>query len=274
MGKRIFARLKMRWHSCTPEATVKRTKLLQTGHEAARGGDEWCISIKRGMGMLLPVQVTFRNMKDLAGLEEMAQKEAAKLERFYDRISSCRVVVERPQRAESSTLFHVRIDLCLPNGELVVKHTPSLHGTLQDTKTEKSRREAESVLVHKSPQRAIHEAFHEMRRRLQDYSRRQEGSVKSVQKMAGGTVKEIFPEEGYGFLETRDSRQIYFHRASVLDGHFDRLRVGTSVRFAEEQGEKGPQASTVKVVHPRKQAQAAAGVEVLPRNLAGVKSKR
>ena len=96
--------------------------------------------------MLLPVQVTFRNMKDLAGLEEMVQEEAAKLERFYDRISSCRVVVERPQRAESSKLYHVRIDLGLPNGELVVKHTPTLHGTLQDVKADKSRKEAESVL--------------------------------------------------------------------------------------------------------------------------------
>jgi cold shock CspA family protein/ribosome-associated translation inhibitor RaiA len=224
--------------------------------------------------MLLPVQVTFRNMKDLAGLEEMVQKEAAKLERFYDRISSCRVVVERPQRAESSKIYHVRIHLGLPNGELVVKHTPTLHGALQDIKTEASRQEAESVLARKSPQRAIHEAFHEMRRRLQDYSRRQGGSVKSIQKMAEGTVKEISPDKGYGFLETTDGRQMYFHRASVLDGHFDRLRVGTRVRFAEEMGDKGPQASTVKVIHPRKQAQTAASIEVLPRRLAVAKSKR
>jgi cold shock CspA family protein len=224
--------------------------------------------------MLVPIQVAFRNIKDLAGLEEMVQKEAAKLERFYDRISSCRVVVERPQRAESSKFYHVRIHLALPNGELVVKHTPTLHGTLQDIKTEKSRREADSVLEHKSPQRAIHEAFHEMRRRLQDYSRRQEGSVKSIQKMAKGTVKEIFPDQGYGFLETTDDREIYFNKASVLDGHFNRLRVGTVVRFAEEMGDKGPQASTVKVIHPRKQAQTAAAVEVLPRRLAAAKSKR
>ena len=105
--------------------------------------------------MLLPVQVTFRNMKDTAGLEELVQKEAATLERFYDRISSCRVMVERPQHAESSKLYHVRIDLGLPKGELVVKHTPTLHGALQDAKVEKSRREAESVLLHKSPERAI-----------------------------------------------------------------------------------------------------------------------
>jgi len=227
----------------------------------------------RSMRMLLPVQVTFRGMKDLTGLEEMVQKEAAKLERFYDRISSCRVVVERPQRAESSKLYHVRIDLGLPNGELVVKHAPTIHGTLQDVKTEDSRQEAESVLVHKSPERAIHEAFHEMRRQLQDYSRQQEGSVKSLQKMAEGTVQEIFPDQGYGFLESTDGRGIYFNQASVLNGHFDRLRVGTPVRFVEEMGDKGPQASTVKVIHPRKQAQTASAVEILPRAL-GTKPKR
>jgi cold shock CspA family protein len=130
------------------------------------------------------------------------------------------------------------------------------------------------VLAHKSPQGAIHEAFHEMRRRLQDYSRRQEGSVKSNQKMAEGTVKEIFPDQGYGFLETKDGRQIYFHRASVLDSHFNRLRLGTGVRFAEEMGDKGPQASTVRIIHPRKQAQTAAATEVLPCKLTAAKSKQ
>jgi cold shock CspA family protein/ribosome-associated translation inhibitor RaiA len=223
--------------------------------------------------MLLPVQVTFRNIDNPAGLEEIVQKEAANLDRFYDRISSCRVVVERPQRAPSSTIYHVRIDLTLPNGELVVKHTPTLHGSTQDLKEGKSKREAKSVLEHKNPQRAIREAFQEMRRRLQDYSRRQVGFVKNLEKLAEGTVKEVFPDEGYGFLETTDGRQIYFNQASVLDRHFDRLRVGTRVRCAEEMGNKGPQASTVKVIHPRKQAQTAATTEVLPRRLAAAKSK-
>ena len=60
--------------------------------------------------MLLPVQVTFRNIEDSGGMEEMVRKEAAKLERFYHRITSCRVVVERPQKVQSGKLYHVRID--------------------------------------------------------------------------------------------------------------------------------------------------------------------
>jgi cold shock CspA family protein len=212
--------------------------------------------------MLLPVQVTFRNIKDHAELEDYVRKEAAKLERFYDRISSCRVMVERSQRTESGKLYHVRIDLGVPNGELVVKHTPTLHGTLQDMKQQKSRREAESVLVHKSPRRAIHEAFQEMGRRLQDYARLQEGAVKAKRGIEEAMVKEIFPEEGYGFLETNDGRAVYFNQASVLDGHFPQLRLGARVGFAEEVGEKGPQASTVKLIHPTKQARAVAKTEV------------
>ena len=59
--------------------------------------------------------------------------------------------------------------------------------------------------------------------------------------------------EDCGFIETADGREIYFHRNAVLDGAFDRLSVGSEVRFIEEQGDKGAQASTVRLVgkhHP------------------------
>jgi cold shock CspA family protein len=62
-------------------------------------------------------------------------------------------------------------------------------------------------------------------------------------------VEKLFPEEGYGFIRTiGDDQQIYFHRNSVLHDDFDRLGVGTEVRFAAEQGEEGPQASSVQMV--------------------------
>jgi cold shock CspA family protein/ribosome-associated translation inhibitor RaiA len=219
--------------------------------------------------MLLPVQVTFRNIENPGALDEYVRKEATKLERFYDRISSCRVIVERPQKAASSKLYHVRIDLGLPQGGLVVKHMPTLHGSLQDAKQEKSRREAKSVLVHKTPRRAIHEAFQEMGRRLQDYARRQAGAVKTRADGREGIVKTIFPDQGYGFLETPDGREIYFHKNDVMDQHFDLLRIGSPVSYAEEAGEKGPQASTVRVIHPSKQARKAAASVVVRKKAAG-----
>jgi cold shock CspA family protein len=48
--------------------------------------------------------------------------------------------------------------------------------------------------------------------------------------------------------------QIYFHRNAVLDAAFDRLKVGSEVAFAEEEGVKGPQASTVRVVGGHRRA--------------------
>lgn len=61
-------------------------------------------------------------------------------------------------------------------------------------------------------------------------------------------MSELVPEEGYGFLETPDGHEIHFHRNSVLHPGFDRLEIGTEVRFAEELGEKGVQASTVAII--------------------------
>jgi cold shock CspA family protein len=61
-----------------------------------------------------------------------------------------------------------------------------------------------------------------------------------------GRIIRILREEGYGFIEATDGRELYFHRNSVLDDAFDHLEVGSEVRFAEENGEKGPQASTVR----------------------------
>jgi cold shock CspA family protein len=62
-----------------------------------------------------------------------------------------------------------------------------------------------------------------------------------------GKIKELFPYEDYGLIETSDGREIYFHRNSILEGDFDKLEAGDSVHFTEEKGEQGPQASTVHV---------------------------
>jgi cold shock CspA family protein len=64
----------------------------------------------------------------------------------------------------------------------------------------------------------------------------------------GAVVTKLFRDEGYGFIKTREGRDIYFHRNSVLHHDFDRLTIGTAVRFEEEEGEKGPQATSVQVV--------------------------
>jgi len=91
----------------------------------------------------------------------------------------------------------------------------------------------------------VRDAFNAARRRLQDRRRRVQGQVKRHDAPPQGRVIRMFPEEGYGFIESADGREIYFHRNAVVNGGFDRLAVGAAVRFAETEGDKGAQASTV-----------------------------
>jgi cold shock CspA family protein len=63
-----------------------------------------------------------------------------------------------------------------------------------------------------------------------------------------GTVRRIDKQEGFGFLETMNGREIYFHRNSLLNDAFSHLASGTRVTFAEKVGDRGPRASTVKLL--------------------------
>ena len=95
---------------------------------------------------------------------------------------------------------------------------------------------------------AIRDAFDAARRRIEDHLRELRRDVKAHELPSVGHVVRIFPKEGYGFLETPDNREVYFHRHSVLGEHFDDLTPGTAVRFAEEEGDEGPQASTLAII--------------------------
>jgi cold shock CspA family protein len=95
---------------------------------------------------------------------------------------------------------------------------------------------------------AVRDAFDVARRQLEDFVRHQRGDVKSHETPPHARVSKLFPEGGYGFLETPDGREIYFHRNSVLHEGFNRLKINSEVRFSEEMGEKGPQASSVTLI--------------------------
>ena len=83
---------------------------------------------------------------------------------------------------------------------------------------------------------------------MADPPSRQRGDVKHHEEPTHARISALFPDKGYGFLTTQDGREIYFHEHSVLNRKFKQLEIGMEVRFAEEMGEKGPQASSVTVV--------------------------
>jgi cold shock CspA family protein len=198
---------------------------------------------------LIPTQITFRGLTTDNVLEDEVRERVSWLEQFYTGIVRCRVLVEVPHRhRHGGRHFHVRIEVTVPGGApIVVSHEPSLHARLRDVEDEAHRKEDEIASVHRYASVAIHEAFDAARRRLEDFAREQRGTVKAHEVAAHGEVAELSTIDGYGFIQAGEQR-IYFNRASVLDDAFDDLAVGSAVAFVEEKGEKGPQASSVRVL--------------------------
>jgi cold shock CspA family protein len=193
--------------------------------------------------------VTFRNVRSPGLSEKWVRDEISKLTVLYPRIMACRVAVESPHRHHRlGSQFHIRIDLTVPGGEIVVKHEPSLHARVRQTGETQFVKHLELKTAHKNLRQAIDDAFKAAGRRLQDYARRQRGSVKSHEPLPTARVSKLFSKEGYGFITTQDGREIYFHKNAVLNRGFNKLKTGTKVRFAEEEGEKGLQASTVQIM--------------------------
>jgi ribosomal subunit interface protein len=177
--------------------------------------------------MQIPLEISTRDVTLNPPIEAELRKRADRLERHYNRITSCRIAVERPtgNHHQEGGPFRVRVDITVPGSELVAD------------------KQAEEIFA------AIREAFDAAERQVEDFSQRRRGEVKSQVLPPEGQVVRIFQEEGFGFLSAPDGREVYFHRNAVLDPPgFEKLAVGARVRFAEEQGFEGPQASTVTLV--------------------------
>ena len=181
--------------------------------------------------MKLPLQIVFRNMVSSAAVEANVRARVDRLEKHYDKIMSCRVMIEEHhQHHQQGNMFQVRVDLKVPGRELVVSRASGEHHAHED------------VYV------AIRDAFDAARRQLEDYAQLRRGDVKTHEVAPHGHIAELHPDEGYGKIETTDGRRVYFHKNSVVDEDFANFEIGTEVRFAEEQGERGPQATTVHLI--------------------------
>jgi cold shock CspA family protein/ribosome-associated translation inhibitor RaiA len=208
--------------------------------------------------MDIPLQITFRNMTPSAAIERRITEKAAKLKLFCNRIVSCRVTVEAPHRHHrKGKSYQVRIDLTVPGDELLIRHTakdlePLKVASAGELETElHARREPNKRAAHEDLYVAIRDTFNAAGRKLQDYARRRSLANKLHKTSARGRIVKLFPEERYGFLETVDDREVYFHGNSVLEPGYEHLTVGSQVHFTEEEGEKGPQASTVRIAGRR-----------------------
>lgn len=181
--------------------------------------------------MQVPLKIALR---DISPYDDIIKGEvrrlADRLDKYYPNIISCRVVVEKPhKRHRKGNLYRTTITITVPDKQIVVSREHPFHKSHED------------IFV------SVHHAFDDAARQLEQYALMQYGGVKNHDLLPHGIISKLFPKERYGFIQSFGGREIYFHENSVLDG-FEKLRIGTEVRFDEEEGEKGPQASSVKIV--------------------------
>ncbi len=183
--------------------------------------------------MRVPPEITYRGIEKTDAIERLILEKAAKLDEIHDSVISCRIALEKTQEFQrTGSPYRVRIVTRVPPGhELVV------------------RRENSEGEMHDRLQTTINDAFNALRKQLIKLKEKQQGDVKThpMQELVGYVVR-LFPEEGFGFIRTSEGQELYFHRNSVLRDDFERLKIGSGVRYFPSAGEKGPQASTVQIV--------------------------
>ena len=126
--------------------------------------------------MQIPVEITFKEMERSAAVETRIRELAARLERVYDRVVRCDVMVETPHRHQrNGRQYHVRVRLTVPGGEIVASHDPGPDGAHED------------VYV------AIRDTFAAAKRQLEDFARKslKRGEVDWVTFTSSSTVKNL-----------------------------------------------------------------------------------
>lgn len=184
--------------------------------------------------MYVPLEISVKDIEKSPQLEELIRAKTEKLERVCDHLSSCRVSIEKPhEHMESGNPYRVRIDMTVPPAhELVAKQEPGQGD------------------MHHNIDTVIRSVFEKAERQLKKLVEKQNRKTKTHDTQQPiAIVTQLFTEEGYGFLKAvDDDREVYFHRNSVADGQFERLEEGTGVWYQHEMGEKGPQATTVRLI--------------------------
>jgi ribosomal subunit interface protein len=107
-------------------------------------------------------QIIWQNLSPSETIEANIRQHIAKLEKFSDRLSDCRVVIAVPHRHHhQGNIYHVQINLTVPGDELVVNRQPPAQQTHEDLNL------------------AIRDAFESAERQLKEYGRQRRGEIKT-----------------------------------------------------------------------------------------------
>lgn len=181
--------------------------------------------------MQIAPEIIFHDVDRSAWVENYIVERLGRLERFAEGITRCRVTLAQEVASHNKgNRYSVMVEVRLPpNHDLAAKK-------------QKVIRE-----MHTQLPALINEAFGAIESQVKKTAQLRRAQVKTHDSEPRGLVASLSPE-GYGFIKSFDNQEVYFHRNSVLHGDFERLAVGTEVRFSPEEGEKGLQASSVQVI--------------------------
>lgn len=187
--------------------------------------------------MQVPPEIAFRGVTPTDEMKAQILDGIEKLEDVYPNLTSCRsMVADDTPDQQSGNNYRVRLEIGIPSKNVVVDHqhpAPADRAGLQQM---------------------ITEAFATARKRLIKAKELQRGKVKRHELPPHGRIVRLLVDDTgvrYGFLETRDGQQVYFHEDALVDLDYDDLEIGDEVRYAAAQGDEGPQASTVASLDPR-----------------------
>jgi len=65
--------------------------------------------------------------------------------------------------------------------------------------------------------------------------------------VAKGIIRRLLEHRGFGFIQSEDGHNVFFHRSEVLQVSFQALQEGQAVEFAVEETPQGPKARRVRV---------------------------
>lgn len=177
----------------------------------------------------MSIQIEYKGLPPSEAVTTRISQRVDHLLRTFPKIVGGRIVVELSNhRHRKGNLFCVKVELHVPGAQIVHSRAHS------------------DTAAHADVYVAVRDAFDATERLLHDHAAKLRRDVKHHEPAwTSGKVAKLFPYEGYGFIATADDREVYFDANALVDSDFDGIDVGSVVRFCEEIGENGPQATTV-----------------------------
>ncbi|MBO0764706.1 MAG: HPF/RaiA family ribosome-associated protein [Hyphomicrobiaceae bacterium] len=193
--------------------------------------------------MRTPLRITYKSTETSPAFDALIHERADRLERLHPRITGCRVVVEVPYRKSGTGKVALAVDV-----EVDVPSRNTVVG--KDVEARREKKEDHTITINR--------AFDAVERQLSKITEVLRDREAKNHEAAGesGVVVRVFPEEGYGSIEVRDSPELTFTRNAVVGDLFDELEVGMVVHVtrATTEGPMGPQARSVRLLGRAKSA--------------------